>query len=81
MSEYPWNEKNNTFAWFSSLYNPFKAISSFFHDGFPEGTSWSKHNILKVIKDDLVLKALYHQLQENQKWYSVVVIEGYEDFH
>ena len=24
MSEYPWNEKNNTFTWLSSLYNPFK---------------------------------------------------------
>ena len=23
MSEYPWNEKNNTFTWSSSLYNPF----------------------------------------------------------
>ena len=25
MLEYPWNEKNNTFKWLSSLYNPFKA--------------------------------------------------------
>ena len=24
MSEYPWNEKNTTFTWLSSLYNPFK---------------------------------------------------------
>ena len=24
MSEYPWNEKNNTFTWLSSLYNPSK---------------------------------------------------------
>ena len=24
MLEYPWNEKNNTFSWLSSLYNPFK---------------------------------------------------------
>ena len=24
-SEYPWNKKNNTFTWLSSLYNPFKA--------------------------------------------------------
>ena len=24
MSEYPWNEKNNTFTWLSSFYNPFK---------------------------------------------------------
>ena len=24
MPEYPWNEKNNTFTWPSSLYNPFK---------------------------------------------------------
>ena len=24
MSEYPWNGKNNTFKWLSSLYNPFK---------------------------------------------------------
>ena len=24
MSEYPWNEKNNTFTWLSSLYNPFE---------------------------------------------------------
>ena len=24
MSEYPGNEKNNTFTWLSSLYNPFK---------------------------------------------------------
>ena len=24
MSEYPWNEKNNTFTWLSSLCNPFK---------------------------------------------------------
>ena len=25
MLEYPWNEKNNTFTWLSSLYNPFKS--------------------------------------------------------
>ena len=25
MLEYPWNEKNNTFTWLSSLYNLFKA--------------------------------------------------------
>ena len=24
MSEYPWNEKNNTFTWLSSFYNPSK---------------------------------------------------------
>ena len=24
MSEYPWNEKNNTYTWLSSLYSPFK---------------------------------------------------------
>ena len=24
MSQYPWNEKNNTFTWLSSFYNPFK---------------------------------------------------------
>ena len=24
MSEYPWNKKNETFTWLSSLYNPFK---------------------------------------------------------
>ena len=24
MLEYPWNEKNNTFTWLSSLYNPFE---------------------------------------------------------
>ena len=24
ISEYPWNEENNTFTWLSSLYNPFK---------------------------------------------------------
>ena len=23
LSDYPWNEKNNTFAWLISLYNPF----------------------------------------------------------
>ena len=29
MSEYPWNEKNNTFTWLISLYNPFnKALSA-----------------------------------------------------
>ena len=28
MSEYPWNEKNNTFTWLSSLYNPFKRQSN-----------------------------------------------------
>ena len=32
MSEYPWNEKNNTFTWLSSLYNPIKCI---FHFIFP----------------------------------------------
>ena len=26
MFEYPWNEKNNTFTWLSSLYNPFNWI-------------------------------------------------------
>ena len=25
MSEYPWNKKNNTFTWHSSLFNPFKS--------------------------------------------------------
>ena len=29
MSEYPWNEKNNTFTWISSLYNPFKSFGNF----------------------------------------------------
>ena len=29
MSEYPWNEKNNTFTWLSSLYNPFKTINMY----------------------------------------------------
>ena len=28
MSEYPWNKKNNTFTWLSSLYNPFKEYLS-----------------------------------------------------
>ena len=27
LSEYPWNEKNNTFAWLSSLYNAFKYLT------------------------------------------------------
>ena len=27
MSEYPWNKRNNTFTWLSSLYNPFKLLS------------------------------------------------------
>ena len=31
MSEYPCNEKNNTFAWLSSLYNPFNP----FHTKLP----------------------------------------------
>ena len=26
MSKYPWNEKNNTFTWLSSLYDPFKVF-------------------------------------------------------
>ena len=39
-----------------------------------------KHDIWKVIKDDLVLKVLYYQLQGSQKWLSVVIIEEYEDF-
>ena len=30
MSDYPWNEKNDTFTWLSTLYNPFKQrISKF----------------------------------------------------
>ena len=28
MWEYPWNEKNNTFTWLSSLYNPFNPLST-----------------------------------------------------
>ena len=28
MSEYPWNEKNNTFAWLSSLYIPLNTLIS-----------------------------------------------------
>ena len=36
--------------------------------------------VIKVIKDDLVLKIFYHQLRESQKWYSVVILEEYEDF-
>ena len=26
MSEYPWNEKNNTFTWLGSYYNPFNLL-------------------------------------------------------
>ena len=26
MSEYPWNEKNNTITWLNSLYNPFNGL-------------------------------------------------------
>ena len=26
MLQYPWNDKNNTFTWPSSLYNPFKSL-------------------------------------------------------
>ena len=29
MSEYPWNEKNNTFTWLSSLYNAFGRWSKY----------------------------------------------------
>ena len=29
MSEYPWNKKNITFTWLSSLYNPFKKLFCF----------------------------------------------------
>ena len=29
MSEYPWNEKNKTFTWFDSLYNPFNQLGSY----------------------------------------------------
>ena len=36
MSEYPWNEKNNTFTWLSSLYNSFNPIQ----DGLFRGSSW-----------------------------------------
>ena len=32
------------------------------------------------MKDDLELKIISHQLQENQKWPYVVIIEEYEDF-
>ena len=32
------------------------------------------------MKDDLVSKLLYHQLQESRRWHSVVIIEEYEDF-
>ena len=28
MSEYPWDEKSNTFTWLSSLYNLFKGLTS-----------------------------------------------------
>ena len=31
MSEYPWNEKNNTLTWLSSLYNPFKGCGITFY--------------------------------------------------
>ena len=34
MSEYPWNEKNNTFTWLSSLYNLFKLCQLFFKSNF-----------------------------------------------
>ena len=29
MSEYPWNKKNNTFTWLSSLYNPFNGLETY----------------------------------------------------
>ena len=32
------------------------------------------------MKDDLVLKILDHQLEESQKWHSVVIMEENEDF-
>ena len=32
MSEYPWNEKNNTFTWLSSLYNPFNTGYNWVYD-------------------------------------------------
>ena len=40
MSEYPWNEKNNTFTWLSSLYNPFKTRKIFQNNYSMEHGFW-----------------------------------------
>ena len=47
MSEYPWNEKSNTFTWLSSLYNPFKDRPS--HDAFFSNKVHLKEKSAKVL--------------------------------
>ena len=46
MSEYPCNEKNNTFTWLSSLYNPFKL---YFLDQKREDKIFNKNSYYKMI--------------------------------
>ena len=54
MSEYPWREKNNTFTWLSSLYNPFK-------ESIFVSSCVSDNDIKKLLtSSDLVFKQSLH---------------------
>ena len=46
MSEYPWNDKNNTFTWLSSLYNPFKKMDM-------SETLWVHATVIDFLKEKM----------------------------
>ena len=51
MSGYPWNKKNNTFTWLSSLYNPFIKQTS---ENVADTT-------FKVLDSDILRLSLFYQ--------------------
>ena len=53
MSEYPWNEKNNTFTWLSSLYNPFKR------------SRWIRKNLYEIENTKNLSKSKIKEIDQN----------------
>ena len=68
MSEYPWNEKNNTFTWLNSLHNPFKDFAIFWISQKQSVSEVLKKRCsflpadVNILKDFLVLEELAKML-------------------
>ena len=66
MSQYRWYEKNNTFTWLSSLYNPFKRqISRLLHKFFDIQATIECEFTLKRICD---MTRTYSQMHRTDKY-------------
>ena len=53
MSEYPWNKKNNTFTWLSSLYNPFKIQKTIWNNlKYPRGVFRTQTSENKILREN-----------------------------